>query len=136
MTLLRCAQAVARRLSISTSDPMVLEGAKYIAAPTAAPPSGWRDLDTALATGGGPPAEPKPLGGAMGKVHAIGVAAGDAHVLMIGRGGEVVAMGDNSRGQLGVGDPMKIPKCEMPNLLEKLPSPAVRAACGGAHSWF
>lgn len=94
----------------------------------------WRDLDTALATGGGPPAEPKPLGGAMGKVHAIGVAAGDAHVLMIGRGGEVVAMGDNSRGQLGVGDPMKIPKCEMPNLLEKLPSPAVRAACGGAHS--
>jgi len=43
-------------------------------------------------------------------------------------------MGDNSRGQLGVGDPMKIPKCEMPNLLEKLPSPAVRAACGGAHS--
>jgi len=28
---------------------MVLEGAKYIAAPTAAPPSGWRDLDTAYA---------------------------------------------------------------------------------------
>jgi len=49
VTLLRCAQAVARRLSISTSDPMVLEGAKYIAAPTAAPPSGWRDLDTAYA---------------------------------------------------------------------------------------
>ena len=49
VTLLRCAQAVARRLSISTSDPMVLEGAKYIAAPTAAPPSGWRDLDSAYA---------------------------------------------------------------------------------------
>ena len=33
------------------------------------------------------------------------IAAGSAHVIVVGTKGEVVVMGDNSRGQLGLGDP-------------------------------
>ena len=94
----------------------------------------WRDLDRALTEGTLPPPEPTPLQGALSGVQAAQVAAGDEHILVIGRRGEVVAMGDNTRGQLGLADPAALPRCDKPTALQPLRAPAAAAACGGAHS--
>ncbi len=92
----------------------------------------WRDL--ASAPSSGPPAEPPPLGGDLAKVAAASVAAGAGHVLVVGKKGELVGLGDNRRGQLGLGDPAARPSCSQPTLLPPLGAPAVAAACGGEHS--
>ena len=98
----------------------------------------YRDLDEALAADRAtPPAEPPPLGGALARVHAASVSAGDAHVVFVGKNGEVAAMGDNSLGQLGLGPPEEVPRADQPTLLKTLPdgcAKPVAAACGGAHS--
>lgn len=44
-------QAVAKRLGVGSDHPMVMEGARFVSAPTTGAPTGWRDLDTmALST--------------------------------------------------------------------------------------
>ncbi len=95
----------------------------------------WRDLASALcAPDATLPAQPKPLGGALSRVRAASVAAGDAHVLVVGAGGELVGLGDNARGQLGVGEPAERPRCDESTLLPPLRAGAAVAACGGGHS--
>ena len=106
----------------------------------------WRDLDAQLTNAerndvnGSAVAsvpEPKPLGGALARTKAASIAAGDGHLLVVGRGGEVVAMGDNQCGQLGLGlDPAAEPLRDEPTLLTTLPPgvKATHAACGAAHS--
>ena len=95
----------------------------------------WRDVDSSLSPGGPPPSEPKPMGGALARTRAVSVAGGAAHVLVVGRAGELVAFGDNGHGQLGLGQsPAELPSCEVPTLLPKLPAAATQAACGANHS--
>ena len=100
----------------------------------------WRDVDTQLAAAMDTTAsltEPKPLRGDLTRVTAKSIAAGDDHVLVVGSAGEVVAFGDNSRGQLGLGrEPADTPRCEEPTLLKTMPAgaQATHAACGAAHS--
>ena len=98
----------------------------------------WRDLDErlAVAADGNVPA-PSPLAGALARMNVTSLAAGDAHVLAVGKDGVVVAMGDNSHGQLGLGEPNVVgTKVDEPTTLTTLPAGAkpVGAACGGAHS--
>ena len=97
----------------------------------------WRDLDAALATPAALAEPPKQLGGALARTTATSIAAGDAHLLVVGKSGEVVVLGDNSRGQLGLGlDPATNPRRVEPTLLTTLPdgAKATSAACGAAHS--
>ena len=54
--------------------------------------------------------------------------------VQVGKKGELVALGDNRRGQLGLGAPEEVPGCTAPTLLGPFASPAVAAACGGGHS--
>jgi alpha-tubulin suppressor-like RCC1 family protein len=94
----------------------------------------WRNLGVHMASDAPPTAEPKPLGGALSRVSAASVAAGNGHVLVVGSRGEVVSFGDNERGQCGIGS--EEPACSEPVLLKTLPAgaKAAMAACGGAHS--
>ena len=97
----------------------------------------WRDLFSADASADAlalPSAEPRPLGGCLAKVTATSVAAGANHVLIVGKKGELVGLGDNRRGQLGLGAPEERPGCTEPTLLGPFASPVVAAACGGGHS--
>ena len=54
--------------------------------------------------------------------------------VQVGKKGELVALGDNRRGQLGLGAPEQVPGCTAPTLLGPFASPVVAAACGGGHS--
>lgn len=94
----------------------------------------WRDLGSTLSADKPPPAEPAPLGGALAKVAATSVAAGAAHVLVVGRKGELVGLGENNRGQLGLGPPEEAPRFEAPTMLPPVGGPVTTAACGGEHS--
>ena len=97
----------------------------------------WRDLFSADASADAlalPSAEPRPLGGGLAKVTAASVAAGANHVLIVGKKGELVGLGDNRCGQLGLGAPEERPGCTEPTLLGPFASPVVAAACGGGHS--
>ena len=94
----------------------------------------WRDLDNQMASDAPPTREPKPLGGALSRVTASSVAAGDGHVLVVGSRGEVVSFGNNERGQCGTGS--EEAACAEPTLLTTLPTgaKATQVACGCAHS--
>ena len=94
----------------------------------------WRDLGAALSAEKPLPAEPATLGGALAKVAATSIAAGAAHVLVVGRKGELVGFGDNKRGQLGLGPPEEAPQFEAPTILPAVGGPVTAAACGGEHS--
>jgi hypothetical protein len=98
----------------------------------------WRDFDKQLAEASAskPLAEPRALGGALARTSASLVASGADHIIVVTRSGELVAMGDNSHGQLGLGkEPVEMPRCDEPTLIPaKLPAKAKRAACGAAHS--
>ena len=60
-------------------------------------------------------------------------AAGRDHVLVVGSKGELVALGDNERGQLGLGDE-GLARSDVPTLVPPLPAPVSKAACGASHS--
>lgn len=98
----------------------------------------WRDLDASLAASGtSPPAPPAPLGGALSRMTATSLAAGDNHLLVVGSQGEVAALGDNKYGQLGITpDPESMPCANEAVVLKTLPKGArvTQAACGAAHS--
>lgn len=93
----------------------------------------WSDLAGSLADERLPLAEPSPMGGELGKISAKSIAAGADHVLVVGSRGEVVGFGDNSRGQLGLGDPTT-KRADQPLRLPPLPAAATQVACGDAHS--
>ena len=96
----------------------------------------WRDLDHSIAASGKKAVEPRALGGALARASAAALAAGDAHIVVVTSAGELVSMGDNSHGQLGLGlSAAELPRSDEPRLLPAaLPAKATSAACGGAHS--
>ena len=57
-----------------------------------------------------------------------------ARAVQVGKKGELVGLGDNRRGQLGLGEPEECPGCTQPTLLGPFAAPVVAAACGGGHS--
>lgn len=93
----------------------------------------WRDVD-ALLSKDGASAAPIALQGALKNIAAARIAAGDSHLVVIGHKGEVVVMGDNSFGQLGMGSPDTVPMCEQPTRLAAITAKATQAACGSAHT--
>ena len=93
----------------------------------------WSELGDSLGSEQPLPAEPKPMGGELGKISASSIAAGADHVLVIGSRGEVVGFGDNAHGQLGIGD-RSLKRADQPVRLPQLPAEAAQAACGDGHS--
>lgn len=93
----------------------------------------WTELADAIVDETSLPTEPRPLAGALKKVSARSVAAGRDHVLVVGSKGELVALGDNERGQLGLGDE-GLARSDVPTLVPPLPAPVSKAACGASHS--
>ena len=71
---------------------------------------------------------------ALAKTQAVSLAAGDAHVLIVGSRGDVIAHGDNRRGQCGLAEPDALPRTREPTALAPLPARATMAACGAEHS--
>merc|ERR1739838_837923 len=64
------------------------------------------------------------------------ISCGKGHVLFLtARGGEVLALGSNGRGQLGLEGVFEIPYNHQPERIEALEGVRVtRIACGGWHS--
>ena len=56
----------------------------------------------------GSPLEPPPLAGDAAKRRVASVVAGSAHVLLVDTAGDLLAMGDNSFGQCGLGSPEEV----------------------------
>ncbi|KAL3905249.1 MAG: hypothetical protein SGPRY_010979, partial [Prymnesium sp.] len=90
----------------------------------------WSELNVRLSSG--EPIEPIKMRGDLSQVTATSIAGGDDHVLVVGSRGEVVGFGDNSRGQLGLGEP-SLARADEPKRLP-LRASAIAAACGHAHS--